>query len=184
MLKYLSALTAWVILLGAYEAVAAEWTEVTKEESRIVIYGGPFALKMQVARQASNRDFTRDMDYQGWTGKQRYLELFVSQHHEFGFNPIRYQPWETQAALWERLKGKALVWGGVRKVASKLGKPRYKRLNFENSHCIYFMHIFGANNIYLSGYYCQPEKISPEGPAKLLSLIGYRDEGVPDAPGG
>ncbi len=187
MSKYIAVLTVFFVLSGPFQALAAGWKVVSEEKSRIILLGEPVELTLNNARQASSADFSRDRDYQFWTGEDRYFELITTRLNEDTQHWPGYQPWESQLVLWKRLRSGTVTWGPDAVAINNLGISKYRRFLFEKSYCIYIMQIFGAGNenglpnIMLSGYYCQRDVFGTELPNRLISLIGYRGEAEPFA---
>ena len=68
-----------------------------------------------------------------------------------------------------------------------MGKLDYRYFATDTDSCFFIKQLFGTSadgrpNIILTGYYCQNGNIGSELPARMLALIGYRGEGVPDKP--
>jgi hypothetical protein len=187
MLKLIIVLAAFLTFASPSEARKINWKGVSKETSRIVFFGDHFSLTFGKATQGDADDYSRNMDYQIWRGDRRYLELVSSNLITIGHYWVEDPAFERQADAWRKLKGKSLRWGANATTVNRLGRARYRRFELDSLHCIYIIQRFGLTedgqpNILLSGYYCQPEVIGPEFPSKLIGLIGYRGEGVPDAP--
>ena len=189
MRRFVAVLAAAAVLFVAHGAVALDWKTVSQSKSKIVVFGEPFGLVYLKSQQASSGDYNKAYDHQHWRGKLRRLELrTIRMTSSTGYWNGIYA-WETQPSNWDALKDKTIQWGTEHSASNPMGKLDYRYFAMDTDRCFFIKQLFGTSaggrpNIVLTGYYCQKGDIGSELPARMLALIGYRGEGVPEKPQG
>ena len=180
------------LIAGALAAgpasAAEEWTDIHASSAKVVFHGQQFGLR-RTATQRWRGDNPNDVgEYSGWVGsRNRFAEIATfRQRPGWVWSAPADVTTQSLTETWLRLADAEmrLLDGG--RTANALGQIAYRRFTAGRANCVAFNQLFGrvggslGTNL-LEGYYCQWDDLTSSRVNEVVSAIGYKGEGLPEA---